>query len=120
MFGYFLHRQRFVIALGQFVSRNVISYYDPACGRVYRTVGALNSLDRRIVARDFWSTLHPNVVEGGIDVVTMLDEIAVYIDRQIPKAYYKYHAKLDGAPSTHTVRASDYGLIYHYAENQVE
>ncbi|WJE22408.1 hypothetical protein QRY07_11995 [Bacillus cereus] len=97
MFKYLINKQKFVISLGQFITYNVIheTLSDTSCrhvGRRLRTVEEINELDRIRLAYEFYESVYPHYLEGGISRVDMIEHIARYIDKRIPQTYVKWNS----------------------------
>jgi hypothetical protein len=119
MFDYLLNTRQFTIQLGKFISHKVISYLDRQQGRIYRSAEELNALDRYELTEEFLQSLRPGLLDGSIPLEDVRDDIAMYIDKMIPKAFVKYRDHLDIAPSKvqdDAILQTD--LIYHFRENR--
>ena len=116
MFSYLTNSKQFVQKLGNYISHEVVPYFDGR-QRVLRTPEELNNMDRLELATTFYNNIHRNYLEGGVDGEFMRDQIALYIDMRIPQAYKKYSSPehIDIAPSRIEVTDKDMremGLIY--------
>ncbi|PFM59512.1 hypothetical protein COJ48_24800 [Bacillus cereus] len=123
MFEYLINKQKFVISLGQFITYNVIheTLNDASgrfLGRTLRTAEEINELDRIQIAYEFYESVYPHYLEGGIQRADMVEHIARYIDKRIPQTYVKWNVNYtDGvAPSRLKVNIADTGLVYHYGD----
>lgn len=116
--SYLLTNRTVVITLGQFVSHQVISYFTGR-ERLYRSEEELNYLDRHDLTEQFLNSLGPGTLLGAIPMEDVRDDIAMYIDKMIPKAFVKYRDNFDGAPSKlpdSVINSTN--LIYHFRENR--
>ncbi|HDR5278099.1 TPA: hypothetical protein QCS28_005458 [Bacillus thuringiensis] len=94
MFEYLINKLKFVIALGQFITYNVIhEMLNDASGhflrRTLRTAKEINELDCIQLAYKFYESVYPYYLEGGIPRADMVEHIASYIDKRIPQTYVK-------------------------------
>lgn len=97
MFEYLINKRKFVTALGQFITYNVIheTLSDTSgryLGRRLRTVEEINKLDRIQFAYEFYENVYSHYLEGGIPKVDMIEHIARYIDKRIPQTYVKWNS----------------------------
>ncbi|BFH18402.1 hypothetical protein M5X00_05405 [Paenibacillus alvei] len=110
MFEYARDKRKVLIALGQFVSRDII--------RNYKDEETLNKLNREKLAYDFYNGQHPNwlaQIAQVPDREIFIDDVARWIDKQIPKSFLKWKYELhDLKPSQIDPDQFDHGLIYHY------
>ncbi|TKA07942.1 hypothetical protein FA950_06520 [Bacillus thuringiensis] len=92
MFEYLINKQKFVISLGQFITYNVIhkTLNDASgrfLGRTLRTAEEINELDCIQLAYEFYESVYPYYLEGGISRVDMIEHIVRYIDKRIPQTH---------------------------------
>lgn len=121
MFGYLTNKRKFIIKLGQYVSHEIVIYFNSNSGKVHRTIEELNNLDRYELAYDFYNNLHSEYLEGAPPRQDICEDIAREIDRKIPAAYYKWNEWKDGAPSTQKISkewALEKGFAFYFKENQ--
>lgn len=114
MFSYLVNRKNFVQKLGNYISHEVVTYFDGE-KRILRTPEELNKMDRLELATIFYNKTHRNYFEGSIDGVDTREHIAEYIDKRIPQTYKKYFKHIEGAPARVEVTEEDMkemGLIY--------
>ncbi|NOJ74022.1 hypothetical protein [Paenibacillus alvei] len=114
MFEYAKDKRKLVIALGQFVSHSVI--------RVFEDEETLNKLNREELALEFYNR-QPSYWLVEVAQVSnkevFINDVARWIDKQIPKSFLKWKYKLhDLKPSQIDPDQFDHGLIYHYPENK--
>ena len=101
-----------------------------------KSVKELNELDRIELAEHWYEydiernhfTMERawNVIDNyyGNNRIDFVEDVAVYIDMQLPKVYLKYKDKIDKAPSLITVKLDKngelpYRLKYVYEENYI-
>lgn len=121
MFEYVERKQSFVIALGNFVSNEVV--------RENQVQGlqnplALNLLDRFKLANEAYKKLEGQyLTEVPNDKRKIVKDMAVFIDEKISKAYIKwaemYNRDNEEGRKTYPVSYGEkYGLTHHFVENK--
>lgn len=110
---------RLKMALGNYVSHNIVNYYDRETNTHYiRSVEELNSLDRIELAKQFYNDRFLQWGRSVENEEEFIKDVAIYFDGRIPKSYYKWiNKKHDSAPGNYIVNAEELGLIYQFKED---
>ena len=108
--------------LGEYVSREIIKHRKTS-------IDDLNSLDRLSAANKWYekeSSYHKNEINEiikkyDINLENFLDEVAIWIDERIPKAYKKwFYNDCDNSPASTEIskeEVENLGLKYHFQCN---
>jgi hypothetical protein len=84
-----------------------------------RPVKEINSLNRLELAQSILLTMPEDYLVGAYDRTELINDMAMYIDKRIPQSYAKWVTRdYEKNPTKMVVKASDYGLIYHFQENE--